>query len=85
MEVSRIMGLGLEFNKLLLQNGFCFFMDRFVHMVTVRRKEGDAAWYDGDCRHAFELKQAAYHCCTGNILLVRILKIVSLLVPGEIH
>ena len=30
-------------------------------MVTVRRRGGDAAWFDGDCRRAFELKQSAYH------------------------
>ena len=35
-------------------------MERFVPMVTVRRG-GDAAWFDGDCRKAFELKQSAYH------------------------
>ena len=34
-------------------------MERFVPMVTVRR--GDGAWFDGDCRRAFELKQSAYH------------------------
>ena len=34
---------------------------RFVPMVTVRRRGGDAAWFDGDCRGAFELKQSAYH------------------------
>ena len=37
-------------------------MERFVSMVTVRRRGGDAAWFDGDCRRAFELKQSAYHC-----------------------
>ena len=36
-------------------------MERFVPMVTVRRRGGDAAWFDGDCRRAFELKQTAYH------------------------
>ena len=38
-------------------------IERFVivPMVTVRRREGDAAWFDGDCRRAFELKQSAYH------------------------
>ena len=36
-------------------------MERFVPMVTVRRRGGDAAWFDGDCRRAFELKQLAYH------------------------
>ena len=36
-------------------------MERFVPMVTVRRSGGDAAWFDGDCRRAFELKQSAYH------------------------
>ena len=36
-------------------------MERFVPMVTVRRRGGDAAWFDGDCRRAFELKQSAYH------------------------
>ena len=30
-------------------------MKRFVPMVFVRRKGGDAAWFDGDCRRAFEL------------------------------
>ena len=37
-------------------------MERFVPMVTVRRRGGDAAWFDGDCRRAFELKQSAYDC-----------------------
>ena len=36
-------------------------MERFVPMVSVRRREGDAVWFDGDCRRAFELKQSAYH------------------------
>ena len=36
-------------------------MERFIPMVTVRRRGGDAAWFDGDCRRAFELKQSAYH------------------------
>ena len=36
-------------------------MEGFVPMVTVRRRGGDAAWFDGDCRRAFELKQSAYH------------------------
>ena len=36
-------------------------MERFVPMVTVRRRGGDAALFDGDCRRAFELKQSAYH------------------------
>ena len=36
-------------------------MERFVPMVTVRGRGGDAAWFDGDCRRAFELKQSAYH------------------------
>ena len=36
-------------------------MERFVSMVTVRKRGGDAAWFDGDCRRAFELKQSAYH------------------------
>ena len=36
-------------------------MEWFVPMVTVRRRLGDAAWFDGDCRRAFELKQLAYH------------------------
>ena len=36
-------------------------IERFVPMVTVRRRGGDAAWFDGDCRRAFELKQSAYH------------------------
>ena len=30
-------------------------------MVTVRRRGGDVAWFDSDCRRAFELKQSAYH------------------------
>ena len=34
--------------------------ERFVPTVTVRRG-GDAAWFDGDCRRAFDLKQSAYH------------------------
>ena len=37
-------------------------MERFVPMVTVRRRGGGAAWFDDDCRRAFELKQSAYHC-----------------------
>ena len=36
-------------------------IQRFVPMVTVRRRRGGAAWFDGDCRRAFELKQSAYH------------------------
>ena len=36
-------------------------MEQFVPMVTVRRRGGDAAWFDGDCRRVFELKQSAYH------------------------
>ena len=36
-------------------------MERFVPMVTARRSGGDAAWFDGDCRRAYELKQSAYH------------------------
>ena len=36
-------------------------LERFVPMVTVRRRRGDAALFDGDCRGAFELKQSAYH------------------------
>ena len=36
-------------------------MERFVPMVTVRRRGGDAAWFDGDCRRAFELKQSVDH------------------------
>ena len=36
-------------------------MERFVPMVTVRRRGGGAAWFDDDCRRAFELKQSAYH------------------------
>ena len=31
-------------------------MEQFVPMVTVRRRGGDAAWFDGDCRRAFEFK-----------------------------
>ena len=30
-------------------------------MVTVRRRGGDAVWFDTDCRRAFEFKQSAYH------------------------
>ena len=37
-------------------------IERFVPMVTVRRRGGDAVWFDGDCRRAFELKQSAYQC-----------------------
>ena len=40
--------------------------ERFVPMVTVRRRGGDAAWFDGDCKRAFELKQSAYHCWCRN-------------------
>ena len=36
-------------------------IERFVPMVTVRRRGRDAAWFDSDCRRAFELKQSAYH------------------------
>ena len=36
-------------------------MERFVPMVTVGRRGGDTAWFDGECRRAFELKQSAYH------------------------
>ena len=36
-------------------------MERFVPMVTVRRRAEDAAWFDGDCRRALELKQSVYH------------------------
>ena len=36
-------------------------MERFVPMVTVRRRGGDAASFDGDCKRAFELKQSVYH------------------------
>ena len=36
-------------------------MERFIPMVTVRRRGGDASRFDGDCRRAFELKQSAYH------------------------
>ena len=36
-------------------------MERFVPMVTVRRRGGDAAWFDGDCKRAFELKKSADH------------------------
>ena len=36
-------------------------MERLVPMVTVRRRGGDAASFDGDCMCAFELKQSAYH------------------------
>ena len=41
-------------------------MERFVPMVTVGRRGGDTAWFDGDCRRAFELKQSAYHCWCRN-------------------
>ena len=34
-------------------------------MVTVRRG-GNASWFDGDCRRAFQLKQSAYHCWCRN-------------------
>ena len=34
-------------------------MERFVPVITVRRRGGDAAWLDGDYRRA--LKQSAYH------------------------
>ena len=36
-------------------------MERFVPMVTVRRRGWDAAWLDSDCRRAFEFKQSDYH------------------------
>ena len=36
-------------------------MERFVPMVTVRRRGCDTTWFDGYCRSAFELKQSAYH------------------------
>ena len=36
-------------------------MERFVPMVTVRRRGGDVVWFDGDCRRDFEFKQSAYH------------------------
>ena len=36
-------------------------MERFDSMAAVRRRGEDAAWFDGDCRCAFELKQSAYH------------------------
>ena len=48
-------------------------MKRFVPMVTVRRRGRDAAWFDGDCRRAFELnKQSAYHrwCRNSNCSVV---------------
>ena len=41
-------------------------MERFVPMITVRRRGEDAAWFDGDCRRAFKLKQSAYHCWCRN-------------------
>ena len=34
--------------------------DSFQWLLSGRRG-GDAAWFDGDCRRAFELKQSAYH------------------------
>ena len=45
-------------------------MERFVPMVTVKRREGNAAWFDGDCRRAFELKQSAYHRWCRNLSAV---------------
>ena len=42
------------------------FIKRFVPMVTVRRSGEDHAWFDGDCKRAFELKQSAYHCWCKN-------------------
>ena len=36
-------------------------MEWFIPMVTVRKRGRDAAWFDGDCRRAFQLKQSAYH------------------------
>ena len=36
-------------------------MEWFVPMFTIRRRGEDAAWFGGDCRRAFELKQSAYH------------------------
>ena len=36
-------------------------MKRFFPMVTAKRRGVDASWFDEDCRHAFELKQLAYH------------------------
>ena len=41
-------------------------MERYVPMVTVRERGGDAACFDGDCRRAFELRQSAYHCLCRN-------------------
>ena len=41
-------------------------MERFVPMVTVKRRGGDAAWFDGDCRRAFGLKESDYHCWCRN-------------------
>ena len=35
-------------------------------MITVRRRGGDAALFDGDYIRAFELKQSAYHCWCRN-------------------
>ena len=46
----------LDFNREVSRT-----IERFVPMVTVRRRGGDEAWFDGGCRHAFELKQSAYH------------------------
>ena len=34
-------------------------MEGFVPMVTVKRRGGDAAWFDGDLRRAFEFKQCS--------------------------
>ena len=36
-------------------------MEQFIPIATEKRREGDAAWFDGDCIRAFELKQSAYH------------------------
>ena len=36
-------------------------MERFVPIVTVRRRGGDSVWFDGECRRVFELNQSAYH------------------------
>ena len=36
-------------------------MEHSVPIVTVRRGEDDASWFNGDFRRAFELKQASYH------------------------
>ena len=47
-------------------------MERFIPMVTVRRRV-DTAWFDGDCRRAFELEQSSLvqelFCCELGFIL----------------